>query len=104
MIRSIGSNWALNALQVVVLMFLTPFTLGVLGAGQNGVWVTVVSLTGVLRLLVLGVPMASVKSIAEARGRKDSAGVNRAISTCLAITLGMGVVALALGWAQLEAF
>ena len=104
MIRSIGSNWALNALQVVVLMFLTPFTLGVLGAEQNGVWVTVVSLTGVLRLLVLGVPMASVKSIAEARGRKDSAGVNRAISTCLAITLGMGVVALALGWAQLEAF
>ncbi|MFM7296209.1 MAG: hypothetical protein ACKO4Q_03190, partial [Planctomycetota bacterium] len=64
MIRSIGSNWALNVLQVVVLMFLTPFTLRTLGAEQNGVWVTVVSLTGVLRLLVLGVPMASVKSIA----------------------------------------
>jgi len=103
-IRSISSNWALNALQIVVLMFLTPFTLRTLGAEQNGVWVTVVSLTGVLRLLVLGVPMASVKSIAQARGRKDIAGVNRAISTCLAITLGMGVVALALGWAQLEAF
>lgn len=104
MIRSIGSNWALNALQVVVLMFLTPFTLRTLGAEQNGVWVTVVSLTGLLRLLVLGVPMASVKSIAEARGRKDVAGVNRAIATCLAITLGMGALALALGWLQLEAF
>ncbi|MBM3991478.1 MAG: polysaccharide biosynthesis protein [Planctomycetes bacterium] len=104
MIRSISSNWALSALQIVVLMFLTPFTLRTLGADQNGVWVTVVSLTGVLRLLVLGVPMASVKSIAEARGRGDLAGVNRAISTCLAITLAMGAAALALGWAQLAAF
>jgi len=104
MLKSIGSNWALNALQIVVLMFLTPFTLRTLGADQNGVWVTVVSMTGVLRLLVLGVPMASVKSIAEARGRGDVAGVNRALSTCLAITLGMGVAAFALGWAQLEAF
>ncbi len=104
MIRSIGSNWALNALQVLVLMVLTPFALRTLGAEQNGVWVTVVSLTGLLRLLVLGVPMASVKSIAEARGRADLAGVNRAISTCLAITLAMGLLALALGWAQLEAF
>ena len=104
MIRSIGSNWALNALQIGVLMLLTPFVLSTVGEEQNGVWITIVSMTGILRLLVLGVPMASVKSIAEARGRGDLAGVNRAVSTCLAITLGMGLVALAIGWLQRGAF
>jgi O-antigen/teichoic acid export membrane protein len=102
--RSIGSNTLLNVLQIAVLMFLTPFVLRTLGGEQNGVWVAVVSMTGVLRLLVLGVPMASVKSISQAKGRGDLAGVNRAISTCLAITLAMGVVALGLGWLQREAF
>lgn len=104
MIKSIGSNWALNALQIGVLMLLTPFVLRTVGDAQNGTWITIVSMTGILRLLVLGVPMASVKSIAEARGRGDLAGVNRAVSTCLAITLGMGAVALAIGGLQRGAF
>jgi O-antigen/teichoic acid export membrane protein len=50
--------------------------------------------------LVLGVPMASVRSIAAALGRGDLAGVNRAVSTCLAITLAMAVLALGAGLAQ----
>lgn len=104
MIKSIGSNWALNALQIAVLMHLTPFVLDTVGTDQNGVWVTIVSLTGILRLLVLGVPMASVKSIAEARGRGDLAGVNRAVSTCLGITLAMALVALAIGLLQAGVF
>ena len=100
MIKSIGSNWLLNLLQIVVMMQLTPFVLATVGPDQNGVWVTIVSATGILRLLVLGVPMASVKSIAESVGRKDSAGVNRAVSTCLGITLAMAFVAAGIGCAQ----
>ena len=50
-IRSIGSNWALNALQIGVLMLLTPFVLRTVGEEQNGTWITIVSMTGILRLL-----------------------------------------------------
>ncbi|MCC7013831.1 MAG: polysaccharide biosynthesis protein [Planctomycetes bacterium] len=100
MLKNIGSNWALNLLQIAVLMQLTPFVLETVGHDQNGVWIGIVSMTGFLRLLVLGVPMASVKSIAEAVGKRDLAAVNRAVSTCLGITLAMGLVALAVGYVQ----
>lgn len=94
----------LNLLQIAVLMHLTPFVLSTLGHDQNGVWIGIVSMTGILRLLVLGVPMASVKSIAESVGKHDLAGVNRAVSTCLGITLAMGAVALGVGFLQAQVF
>lgn len=102
--QSIGSNWAQTALQIVVLMHLTPFVLERLGAHLNSVWITIVSLTGVLRLLVLGVPMAAVRSIAAAFGRGDEQGVNRAVSTCLGVTLALGALAALIGVGQYFAF
>jgi O-antigen/teichoic acid export membrane protein len=104
LVRGIVSNWGVNALQIAVLLFLTPYVLRTLGAELNGVWIAIVSMTGVLRLLVLGVPMASVRSIASAVGRGDAEGANRAVSTCLALTTSMAVVALAIGWFQLGVF
>lgn len=97
MFKSIGSTWLLNLLQILALMKLAPYVVGELGTAANGLWVTIVSMTGILSLLILGVPMASVRFITEHVARKDLAGTNRAISTCLGIALLLGASAAAVG-------
>jgi len=95
--KNVGANWALNGLQILVLLKLAPFVVEALGRDQNGLWVTIVSMTGILSLLVLGVPLASVRYVAEHVARKDVERANAAVSTCLGICLGLGVGALAIG-------
>ncbi len=97
MFKSIGSTWILNLLQIVVLMRLTPFVIDALGKETNGMWVTIVSLTGFLSLLILGVPMASVRFIAQAVAQKDTERTNTAISTCFGICAALGAIALITG-------
>jgi O-antigen/teichoic acid export membrane protein len=98
-LKSVGSNWSLSALQVVALMVLSPFVVYALGAEVNGVWTAIISLTGFLQLMVLGIPMASVRYIAREVARDDVAAANRAISTCLAICLAMGFGVVLVGCA-----
>lgn len=97
MFKNVGANWALNGLQILVLLKLAPFVVDALGRAQNGLWVTIVSMTGILSLLVLGVPMASVRYVAEHVARKDVERANAAVATCLGISLGLGLAALAIG-------
>ncbi|MFT5050830.1 MAG: O-antigen/teichoic acid export membrane protein [Chlamydiales bacterium] len=97
MLKNIGSNWALNVLQILVFMVLSPFVVRTLGQDVNGVWQSIVALAGPLQLLILGVPMASVRFITENLSKGDREGTNAAVSTCLAICLIMGVVALVTG-------
>lgn len=94
MFKSVASNWILNLLQMAVLLVLSPFVLKHLGGEQNGLWATIVSYTGVLSLLILGVPMASVRAIATAAAQKDEHALRRAVSTCLGICLFLGACAI----------
>jgi len=95
--KNVGANWALNALQILVLLKLAPFVVETLGRDSNGVWVTIVSMTGVLGLLILGVPLASVRFVAGHVARQDLPRANAAISTCLGICLGLALAALIVG-------
>ena len=95
--RSIGSNWAVAALQIVVLVQLTPVQVHALGASAQGAWLTVASLTSVLGLLALGVPMASVRFIAGHVARREIEEANRAIAACFSIYLALGVAVGAAG-------
>ncbi len=97
MLRNIGSNWILNILRIAVLMHLTPYVIGALGPDGNGVWVSIVSLTGFLKLLILGVPMASVRFLAEHLAKDDTKKANEAVSTCLGICVFLGVGAALIG-------
>lgn len=97
MFKSIGSTWILNLLQIAVVLILSPFVLHRLGNDQNGVWVTIVSFTGILSLLILGVPMASVRFVAEQVAKKNVERMNAAISTCLVICTALGAIALGVG-------
>lgn len=97
MFKSVGSTWILNVLQIASVLALSPYVIGKLGDGPNGLWVTIVSFTGLLGLLILGIPMASVRFVAEAIGKHDHARKAAAISTCLAICMALGVGALIVG-------
>jgi O-antigen/teichoic acid export membrane protein len=95
--KSIGSTWLLNVLQILALMKLAPYVVERLGDATNGLWVTIVSMTGILSLLILGVPMASVRFITERVAAKDVEGSNRAIATCFGIALFLGTCAAVVG-------
>lgn len=97
MLRNIGSNWMLALIQLVVLVQLTPIQVKALGAPAQGAWLTIASLTSVLGLMILGVPMASVRFIAGHVAKRETEEANRAIATCLGVTLGLGGAALVAG-------
>lgn len=107
MFKNIGSTWIVNLLQIAVVLVLAPYVLHRLGPDQNGVWVTIVSYTGILSLLILGVPMASVRFLAGEVARQDTAGTNRVLATCVVICSVLGGLALATGavlWLAFRAY
>lgn len=97
MFKNIGTTWILNFLQIVALMVLAPFVIHRLGDDQNGMWVIIVGFTDYLRLLILGIPMASVRYTAEHVAKKDTASANRAIATCMGICILLGAAAWIVG-------
>ncbi|MEE2939396.1 MAG: polysaccharide biosynthesis C-terminal domain-containing protein [Planctomycetota bacterium] len=105
MLRSISSNWALNALQILVFMVLTPFAANALGRDLYGVWEVLVATAGPLQLLALGLPMATVRAVSAGRSAEDDPdAASRAVGTSLSMTLVLGVVAASLGGALWFAF
>src|SRR5437773_506367 len=59
--KSIGSNWGVTIMTILMTFILTPFVIHRLGTEAYGTWALITSITGYLGLLVLGVPMASVR-------------------------------------------
>lgn len=107
MLRSISSNWSLNALQILVFMVLTPFAAQALGRESYGIWEVLVSTAGPLQLLALGLPMATVRAVSAARGEEsDPDAASRAVGTSFSMTLILGAVAAVLGagvWGAFDA-
>lgn len=97
MLKSIGSNWVVTLVTIVVLYLLTPFTLHKLGAQGYGTWLLITSMNGYLGLLVLGVPMASVRYFAQHVANQDTGKLNEAIGSCTGLYLLLGLVAFVIG-------
>ena len=103
MLRNIGSSWIVSLVTIGVMYVLTPFVIHTLGVEVYGVWTVITSLTGFLTLLMLGVPMASVRYFAQHVASDDRQKLNETIGSCAAIYLALGLVALLVG-AALFAF
>ena len=97
MFRNVGSNWLVTVVTVVAVYFLTPFTIHKLGDDGYGTWNLITALTGYLGLLVLGVPMASVRYFAQHVAKGDTRKLNEAIGSCTALYLLLGAIALVVG-------
>ena len=94
MFKSIGSNWAVTLVTVGVMYVLTPFVIHTVGVQAYGTWTLITSLTSYLGLLMLGVPMASVRYFAQYVAEGNQRKMNAAIGSCAGLYLGLGGVAL----------
>ena len=97
MLKSVGSTWVVTVVTVLVMYLLTPFTIHKLGDPGYGTWNLINSITGYLGLLVLGVPMASVRYFAQHVATGDTKKLNDAIGSCTALYLVLGALALLVG-------
>ena len=104
MLKNVGSNWILIVATMASAYFLLPFTLRYLGNDQYGTWLLITCFTGYLGLLVLGVPMASVRYIAHDASVRDYPAMNRTIATCAGMYLLIGLASLVLGVGMLFVF
>ena len=97
MLKNVGSNWIVTLVTMVAVYLLTPYTIHKLGDDGYGTWNLINSITGYLGLLVLGVPMASVRYFSQHVARGDAAKLNQAIGSCTGMYLMLGGVALVIG-------
>lgn len=104
MLRSVGSNWVLLVASTLATYVLTPFVITTVGPERYGTWTLITALTGYLSLLALGVPMASVRYLAQYVSSGDHAQVNRVVGSCTALYLVIGLVALVVGAAMTAGF
>ena len=97
LLKNIGSNWVVTFATVAATYVLTPFLIHKLGTEGYGTWVLITSITGYLGLLILGVPMASVRYFAEHVADGDRQKMNETIGSSMGIYTSMGVVVLIIG-------
>jgi O-antigen/teichoic acid export membrane protein len=96
-LRNIGSTWVLTLVTMPVFYVLTPFIIRTLGQEGYGTWTLITSLTGYIGFLALGVPMASVRYLAQHVAEGDTPKVNTAIGSCAGLYLLFGGIALVAG-------
>ena len=96
-LKSVGSNWVVTLAAVAVNYVLTPFFINVFGRDGYGIYMLIMSITGYLSLLILGVPMASVRYFAESIAEGDQQKMNETIGSCVGLYTFLGAVALLIG-------
>lgn len=79
---------------ILVALFLTPLTLHTIGDDQYGVYALVLSVTGILSFLDLGLSSASVRFISESYAKGELREVNKVITTNIVIFFLLGLLLL----------
>ena len=87
-------NWGSFAFTALVSFFLSPFIVNHLGASGYGIWTLVVSLTGYLGLLDMGVRGAVTRYVAKFHTTEELHEVNQIVSSALVIFVGAGALAI----------
>ncbi len=104
MLRNIGSTWVVTLLGIAATYVLTPFVIHSLGAEGYGTWTLIVSLTGYINLLALGIPMACVRYLAGPVAKGDEVQVNKVIGSCAGLYMALGAAALVIGAVLMAVF
>src|SRR5215210_8608534 len=92
-----ATNWLAFAATLLVGFFLTPYLVRRLGDGPYGAWAFVESLIAYLTLFDLGIAACVVRFVARFHATGDDGDLNRLVSTCLALFLGLGALVITLG-------
>ncbi len=91
--RSILSNWSGLAVTLIVSFFLSPFLVHRLGDSAYGLWLLMMSLSGYLGLLDLGVRNAVTRYVAEFHTSSDHARAGGVVTSALYIFIAAGFLA-----------
>src|SRR5215213_11625496 len=92
-----ATNWLAFAATLLVGFFLTPYLVRTLGDGPYGVWAFVESILAYFTLFDLGIAACVVRFVARFHATGDRDDLNRLVSTCLALFLGLGALVFAIG-------
>ena len=92
--RNLIANWIGYGANLLVVFFLSPFVVHTLGDTAYGVWSLMVSLTGYLGLVEIGVRVSTGRHINYYLGRGDFEKVSGIVSTSLAFYATVGVLVL----------
>lgn len=94
MLRNVLSNWGSYIFEMAVTFFLAPFIVRHLGNTSYGVWTLIVSLTGYLGLLDLGVRGAVTRYVARFHATGEHQESSRVATSALFIFGAAGALAM----------
>lgn len=91
-IRNLGANWIGYIIRLIVLFFLSPFVIHSLGNTAYGIWCLLVSLTGYMGLLDVGIMASTSRYINLYIARNDQQNINKVISTSILFYIGVSFI------------
>ncbi len=97
-------NWGGTLTHLLAGFLVMRFLVRHLGPATYGLWILIASLTGYFSVLDLGIGGSVARNLAFHRSRNDMDGVNRLLSTALAILLGVAAVAVLATFGVLAVF
>lgn len=89
------TKYLLLLVNIVIGIFLMPFTMRHLGTAEYGLWMLAASMTAYLQLLDLGYGNGLVRQVTQADARGDDEAVNEILSTFLVVYIAIAVIAVA---------
>jgi O-antigen/teichoic acid export membrane protein len=92
--RSVLSNWMTYVVSGAVSFFLSPFIVRHLGNSAYGVWVLLVSMTGYLGFLDLGIRGAVTRYVAKFHSQGDHERSSWTVSSACGLFLSAGAIAV----------
>jgi O-antigen/teichoic acid export membrane protein len=93
-VRSVLSNWTTYFLSGAVSFFLSPFIVRHLGNSAYGVWVLLVSMTGYLGFLDLGIRGAVTRYVAKFHSEREHERSSHTVSSACGLFLTAGAIAV----------
>lgn len=93
-VRSVLSNWMTYIISGVVSFFLSPFIVRHLGNSAYGVWVLLVSMTGYLGFLDLGIRGAVTRYVAKFHSERNHEKSSMTVSSACGLFLCAGAIAV----------
>ena len=89
------TRYILLVVNIAIGVALMPFTIRHLGQSDYGLWMLVASMTYYFQLLDLGYGSGLVRQVTDADAHRDTARVNRILSTFVVVYTAIGLVAAA---------
>jgi O-antigen/teichoic acid export membrane protein len=93
-LRSVVTNWGAYLISMAVNFFVSPYVVAHLGSVGYGVWTLILSLTGYLGLLDLGVRGAVTRYVARFHSQADHNKSSEVASAAMVIFGSAGVIAI----------